>query len=104
MSEAGVILTVKSGQDELYNEAAGSFGPAIARLAHAYEADPDIRHDPIACRKSCSASQCKVSKCQVEQMCKRATKFEKSFLAQCAGIRRGGNSHRPPRIFYRQLA
>jgi hypothetical protein len=27
MSEAGVILTVNSGQDELYNEAAGSFGP-----------------------------------------------------------------------------
>ena len=47
MSEAGTIPTVKSRQDELYNEAAGSFGPAIERLAHAYEADPDIRRDLV---------------------------------------------------------
>ena len=47
MSEAGAIPAVKSRQDELYHEAAGSFGPAIERLAHAYEADPDIRRDLV---------------------------------------------------------
>ena len=47
MSEAGAIPAVKSRQDELYNEAAGTFGPAIERLAHAYEADPDIRRDLV---------------------------------------------------------
>jgi len=45
VGEAGAIPAVKSRQDELYNEAAGNFGPAIERLAHVYEADPDIRRD-----------------------------------------------------------
>jgi RNA polymerase sigma-70 factor (ECF subfamily) len=47
VSEASAIPTIQSRQDELYNEAAGSFGPAIERLAHAYEADPDIRRDLV---------------------------------------------------------
>ena len=47
VSEAGAVPTVKSRQDELYNEAAGSFSAAIERLAHAYEADPDIRRDLV---------------------------------------------------------
>jgi RNA polymerase sigma-70 factor, ECF subfamily len=47
VSEAAAIPAVKSRQEELYNEAAGSFGPAIERLAHAYEADPDIRRDLV---------------------------------------------------------
>ena len=47
MSEASAIPAVKPRQEELYNEAAGSFGPAIERLAHAYEADPDIRRDLV---------------------------------------------------------
>jgi RNA polymerase sigma-70 factor, ECF subfamily len=32
-------------QDELYLQAAGEFGPALARLARAYEADADQRRD-----------------------------------------------------------
>ena len=35
----------KSSQDELYKEAAGSFGAALERLTRAYEADPDHRRD-----------------------------------------------------------
>lgn len=34
-----------SRQDALYEEAAGSFGAALGRLARAYEADPDKRRD-----------------------------------------------------------
>lgn len=33
------------GQDELYREAAGSYGAAMERLARAYEADTDRRRD-----------------------------------------------------------
>lgn len=33
------------GQDELYEQAAAAFGPALARLVRAYEADPDKRRD-----------------------------------------------------------
>ena len=47
MSKAGTLPAVKSRQDELYDEAAASFGPAIERLAHAYEADRDIRRDLV---------------------------------------------------------
>jgi RNA polymerase sigma-70 factor, ECF subfamily len=32
-------------QDELFSEAANSFGPALARLVSAYEADPEKRQD-----------------------------------------------------------
>jgi len=32
-------------QDELYKEASSSFGPALERLARAYETDPDHRRD-----------------------------------------------------------
>jgi|SRR5579863_1436695 RNA polymerase sigma-70 factor (ECF subfamily) len=32
-------------QDELYQDAAQSYGAALERLARAYEADPDIRRD-----------------------------------------------------------
>ena len=35
----------KSSQDQFYEDAAGAFGPALERLAHAYEADPDHRRD-----------------------------------------------------------
>ena len=33
------------GQDELYQEAAATYGAALDRLARAYEADPDKRRD-----------------------------------------------------------
>ena len=32
-------------QDELYMRAVAEFGPALSRMALAYEADPDLRHD-----------------------------------------------------------
>lgn len=35
----------KSSQNDLYEEAAGSFGAALERLTRAYEADPDHRRD-----------------------------------------------------------
>jgi RNA polymerase sigma-70 factor (ECF subfamily) len=41
MDEAG------ASQDERYQAAAAEFGPAIARLARAYEADPDLRRDLV---------------------------------------------------------
>ena len=34
-----------SGPDELYREAATTYGAALERLARAYEADPDLRRD-----------------------------------------------------------
>jgi len=34
-----------SSQDELYERCAAEHGPALARLAHAYESDPDNRRD-----------------------------------------------------------
>jgi RNA polymerase sigma-70 factor (ECF subfamily) len=40
-------LTQAQSQDELYNEAAETFGSALERLARAYEADPDRRRDLI---------------------------------------------------------
>jgi RNA polymerase sigma-70 factor, ECF subfamily len=33
------------GQNELYEQAAADYGPALARLARGYEADPDKRRD-----------------------------------------------------------
>jgi RNA polymerase sigma-70 factor (ECF subfamily) len=47
VSEAGAKAAVRSAQDELYREAASTYGPALERLAHAYEADPDIRRDLV---------------------------------------------------------
>jgi len=35
----------KSSQDDLYQEAAATYGAALNRLAQAYEADPDLRRD-----------------------------------------------------------
>jgi RNA polymerase sigma-70 factor (ECF subfamily) len=32
-------------QDELYRKAAEEYGAALARMAHAYEADPELRRD-----------------------------------------------------------
>ncbi len=32
-------------RDQLYEDAASTYGPALERLAHAYEADPDHRRD-----------------------------------------------------------
>ena len=34
-----------SGQDDLYQQVAASFGAALDRLARAYEANPDRRRD-----------------------------------------------------------
>lgn len=34
-----------STQDELYQDATKAYGPALERLARAYEADPDVRRD-----------------------------------------------------------
>src|SRR5687767_2528412 len=34
-----------AGQDERYTDAAAAFGPALERLARAYERDPDRRRD-----------------------------------------------------------
>lgn len=34
-----------AGRDELYAEAAGTYGPALERLARAYEADAEARRD-----------------------------------------------------------
>ena len=42
--------SIPSGQtnrDDLYQEAVAQFGPALARLARAYEADPEKRRDLI---------------------------------------------------------
>ena len=41
------IAEVTSRQDELYREAASSYGAALERLAHGYEADPDRRRDLV---------------------------------------------------------
>ncbi len=45
MSTTETIPAAKSTQDELYQDAAGAYGPALERLARAYEADPEIRRD-----------------------------------------------------------
>lgn len=37
--------TAEAGQDRLYQDAADQFGPALERLARAYEADPEKRRD-----------------------------------------------------------
>ena len=39
------ILTEQTNQDGLYGEALDQFGPALERLARAYEADPEKRRD-----------------------------------------------------------
>lgn len=36
---------VSSSQDDLYRDAAEAYGPALERLARAYEADPELRRD-----------------------------------------------------------
>lgn len=36
---------VPSSQEDLYQDAARAFGPALERLARAYEADPELRRD-----------------------------------------------------------
>jgi len=41
----GAIASKVASQDELYQEAAAQFGPAIDRLARAYEFDPEKRRD-----------------------------------------------------------
>jgi len=38
---------VGASQDDLYREAADQFGPALQRLARAYELDPDKRRDLV---------------------------------------------------------
>jgi RNA polymerase sigma-70 factor (ECF subfamily) len=39
------ILTGATSQDDLYRDAADKYGPSLARLANAYEADPEKRRD-----------------------------------------------------------
>jgi RNA polymerase sigma-70 factor (ECF subfamily) len=39
------IASKVASQDDLYNEAAAQFGPALERLARAYEFDPEKRRD-----------------------------------------------------------
>jgi len=38
-------MAAESTQDDLYQEAAQTYGAALERLARAYEADPDLRRD-----------------------------------------------------------
>ena len=45
MGEAEANPASQSSQDGLYQEAAAAYGPALARLARAYEADAEIRRD-----------------------------------------------------------
>lgn len=39
------IETIPASKEVLYDEAAKTYGPALERLARAYEADPDLRRD-----------------------------------------------------------
>ena len=39
------MATATSAQDELYQDAAEGYGPALERLARAYEADADLQRD-----------------------------------------------------------
>ena len=39
------MAAAESTQDELYQQAADAYGPALERLARSYEADPEIRRD-----------------------------------------------------------
>lgn len=45
MSTIATIPAAGSRQDELYQEAAQTYGAPLERLARAYEADPDLRRD-----------------------------------------------------------
>ena len=45
MSDYLAVSEAQSRQDSQYQEAAAQFGPALSRLAVAYEADPELRGD-----------------------------------------------------------
>ena len=45
VSTVGAIPAAASAADELYQEAASTYGAALERLARAYEADADLRRD-----------------------------------------------------------
>ena len=45
MSTIETIPAAAPSQDELYQDAAKTYGAALERLARAYEADPEIRRD-----------------------------------------------------------
>jgi RNA polymerase sigma-70 factor, ECF subfamily len=45
VKETESISTGGASQDNLYTDAADQYGPALERLARAYEADPDKRRD-----------------------------------------------------------
>ena len=45
VSTVGAIPAASSTGDELYQEAASTYGAALERLARAYEADADLRRD-----------------------------------------------------------
>lgn len=47
MSAIETIPARASTQDDLYQDAAETYGPALERLARAYEADPDLRRDLV---------------------------------------------------------
>jgi RNA polymerase sigma-70 factor (ECF subfamily) len=44
-SKLGVEVDRIESQDELYQKVAQQYGGALARMAYAYEADPDLRRD-----------------------------------------------------------
>ena len=45
MKETDLRLDGKSHQDDLFRQAAGTYGAALYRLARAYESDPEMRRD-----------------------------------------------------------
>jgi RNA polymerase sigma-70 factor (ECF subfamily) len=47
VSTTDTIPAVTPTQDELYQDAATTYGDALERLARAYEADPEIRRDLV---------------------------------------------------------
>lgn len=47
MSTTETIPGARHSTDDLYRDAAKTYGPALERLARAYEADPEIRRDLV---------------------------------------------------------
>ena len=45
MKQFRISVNVMESQDELYRRVAAEYGEALARMAYAYEADPDLRRD-----------------------------------------------------------
>ena len=45
MGQSGTQVEQTESQDEFYQRVADEYGAALARMAYAYEADPDLRRD-----------------------------------------------------------